>query len=154
MKRYLLCVTLLVTSMFAAEVEIISKRFLADEKAQKVEFLGDVVITKESDILKANKVVVDFDIKNEPIKYTATGNVDVFMIMNEKKYKATGNNLTYEPNDSKYTLCGNAFMHEIDTDKKVYGEKIEVNQLIGNYRVDSNDSTPVKFVFQVEENNN
>jgi lipopolysaccharide transport periplasmic protein lptA len=42
-------------------------------------------------------------------------------------------------------------LHEIETDKKVYGEKIMVNQNSGTYNVNSGKKEPVKFIFQVED---
>ena len=48
-------------------------------------------------------------------------------------------------------------MREIDTDKKVFGELIEVNQNSGTYSVKGDEKAakgekkPVKFIFQVED---
>ena len=151
MKKYIIAIIALVSFLLSAEVEITSNTFSADEKAQKAEFIGNVIITKEKNILKADKVLVEFNEKNEPIKYTATGNVDADLIMNGKRYKGKGKNFIYEPSRSAYTLWGDAYIHEIDTDKKIFGEKIDVNQLTGSYKVDGKDNTPVKFIFKVED---
>ncbi|MDR0467352.1 MAG: lipopolysaccharide transport periplasmic protein LptA [Campylobacteraceae bacterium] len=151
MKKYITYIAILASCLFAAEVEITSNKFFADEKAQKAEFTGNVVIVKQKDILKADKVVIDFNSKNEPVKYTAIGNVDADLIMNEKRYKAKGKNFTYEPNKSTYSLWGNAFIHELDTDKKIYGEKIDIDQTTGIYRVNGRGNTPVKVIFKIEE---
>jgi len=151
MKKSITYMIWLASFLFAAEVEITSNKFFADEKAQRAEFTGNVVIVKQKDILKADKVLVDFNNKNEPIKYTAIGNVNADLTINEKRYKAKGTNFIYDPNKSIYSLWGDAFIHELDSDKKIYGEKIDVDQLTGTYRVDGKGNTPVKVIFKVEE---
>lgn len=151
MRKYILLIAILASISSSSEVEITSKKFFADERAQKAEFVGNVVVTKESDVFKADRVLVDFNSKNEPIKYTAIGNIDANITINEKRYKGRGKNFVYEPEKSLYILTGDAFIHEIETDKKVYGEKIEVDQITGRYKVDSNDSAPVRFIFKTEE---
>ena len=59
--------------------------------------------------------------------------------------------LTHEPKNQTYILKGNAFLHEIDSDKKIFGDEIIVEQLKGIYNVKSKDKEPVKFIFQVED---
>lgn len=141
----------LVGSLYAANVEVVANKFFADEQKQISVFSGDVVVTKESDKLVANKVTINFDKKRQPLKYTAEGDAKVNLLINEKKYFASANTMIYYPTKDEYELIGNAFLHEILTDKKVYGDKIFVNQLTGRYEVDSKGKKPVKFIFQVED---
>ena len=101
--------------------------------------------------LKADKVVVYFDKKRQPIKYVATGNARAKIFIKDKHYDGKGNTLTYEPAKQIYTVSGNGYLHEVETDKNVYGEKIVVNQKDGTYSVNSDEKKPVKFIFQVEE---
>jgi lipopolysaccharide export system protein LptA len=42
-------------------------------------------------------------------------------------------------------------LHEVDSDKKIFGDEIIVDQLKGVYSVKSKDKKPVKFIFQVED---
>jgi lipopolysaccharide export system protein LptA len=135
----------------AANVEIVAKKFFADEKKQISIFTGDVVITKEQDKLVANSVTIHFDANKQPLKYIATGDAKADMFINEKKYFASSDKMIYNPIKNEYELIGNAFLHEIITDKKVYGDKIFVNQINGRYEVDSSGDKPVKFIFQVED---
>lgn len=135
----------------AANVEIVADKFFADELKQVSEFTGNVIITKESDKLVADKVVINFDNKRQPLKYTATGNAKINMIMNDKKYFAKAEKMIYDPVKNQYTLLNKAFLHELITDKKVYGDRIWVDQISGRYEVDSDGKKPVKFIFKVEE---
>lgn len=149
--KFFIFILFVVSSVYAANVEIVANKFYADEQKQLSVFSGDVVITKEKDKLVANEVTINFDAKKQPTKYTAIGNAKVDMIINEKKYFASANTMIYYPTKDSYELIGNAFLHEIITDKKVYGDKIFVNQMTGRYEVDSQGDKPVKFIFQVED---
>ncbi len=148
-----LLITIFLTCMIAnaANVEIVAKKFFADEVKQISVFTGDVVVTKEKDRLVAQSVTINFDAKRQPLKYTATGDAKADMIVNDKKYFASSDKMIYDPIKNEYELIGNAFLHEIITDKKVYGDKIFVNQTTGRYEVDSSGNKPVKFIFKVED---
>ena len=149
--KALLLVVGLVGILSAQTVEIVADKFFADEIKQVTEFIGDVVITKGKDKLVAKKVVITFDKQKQPLKYTATGNVAIDMVMNDKVYFAKAQTVIYDPIKSEYTLIKDAFLQERVTNKKVYGDKIFVNQATGRYEVESDGKKPVKFIFKVEE---
>ena len=106
---------------------------------------------KEGDKITAKKITIDFDDKKQPIRYVATGDAKANLTMNQKKYYGEAEKMTYEPNKSLYTLEKKAFLHELDTDKKVYGDFIRVDQISGHYEVDGKGTGPVKFIFKVED---
>lgn len=149
--KKLIILALSATVSFAANVEVVAEKFFADENKQISVFTGNVIVTKETDKLVADKVVITFDAKRQPLKYTATGNAKIDMIMNEKEYFASAQTMIYEPGKDEYTLIEDAFLHEKTSDKKVYGDRIWVNQISGKYEVDSDGEKPVKFIFKVEE---
>lgn len=149
--KFLISLFFILNIVNAANVEVVADKFFADEKKQISVFSGSVVVTKQSDRLKADEVTINFDAKKQPLKYIAVGNAKVDMIINEKKYFASADKMIYDPIKDQYELIGNAFLHELITDKKVYGDKIFVNQLTGRYEVDSKGSEPVKFIFKVED---
>lgn len=151
MKKIVLLSLGLTSFLLAAQVEIVADKFFADEKKKISVFEGNVKVTKESDKITAKKITVEFDDKKQPIRYIATGDAKANLIMNQKKYYGEAEKMTYEPQKSLYTLEKKAFLHEIDTDRKVYGDFVRVNQASGHYEVDSKNSAPVKFIFKVEE---
>jgi len=140
-----------ITTLWAAEVQITADKFFADETKKMSVFDGNVKVLKESDKLTAKKVTIEFDEKKQPIRYIATGDAKANMVMKEKKYYAEAEKMTYEPSKSLYILEKKAFLHDIETDKKVYGEYIKVNQVNGHYEVDGKGGAPVKFIFKVED---
>lgn len=151
MKKSVLWCFVLGGMLYAAQVEIIADKFFADEKKKISIFEGNVKVTKESDKITANKITVEFDDNKQPTRYIATGNAKANLIMNQKKYYGEAEKMTYEPNKSLYILEKKAFLHELDTDKKVYGDFVRFNQLSGHYEVDGKGSAPVKFIFKVED---
>lgn len=140
-----------IVPLCAEQVEVTADKFFADEKKKTSIFEGNVKIIKQNDKLVAQKVLIEFDDKKQPLRYIATGDAKVNMIMNEKKYYGEAEKMTYEPNKSMYILEKKAFLHELDSDKKVYGDYIKADQISGQYEVDGKGKAPVKFIFKVEE---
>ena len=148
----LLLVILSLMSFLSAEVvEVVADKFYADEVKQITEFTGNVVVTKGKDKLVAKKVVITFDKQKQPLKYTATGDATIDMVMKDKVYFGKAQTMIYDPIKNQYTLIKDAFLHEKVTNKKVYGDKIFINQTSGRYEVQSDGKKPVKFIFKVEE---
>lgn len=150
--RYILTIFFLVSLAFCEKVEVNADNFSANEIKGIGEFLGNVVITKGKDVLKSDKLVINFDNKKKPTKYEASGNASITVFMDGKHYFGQGNSLIYDPIKSIYTIQGNAFLEEKTTHKKVYGKKIVVNQKNGKYEVSSDKNKPVKFIFQINDN--
>lgn len=149
--KILLTILSLVGFLSAEMVEITADKFFADEKKQITEFTGSVVIIKGKDRLEADKIVVNFDSNRQPLKYTATGNASIDMIMEDKIYFGRANVMIYDPINNKYTLIKNAFLHEKVSNRKIYGDKIFVNQETGRYEVESDGKKPVKLIFKTED---
>ncbi|MDD3342950.1 MAG: LptA/OstA family protein [Sulfurospirillaceae bacterium] len=152
MKKLSFIVLCIVSSLlYAANVEVTADKFFADETKRISVFDGNVKVLKESDKLTAHKVTIDFDAKKQPIRYVATGDAKVNITMNQKRYYGEAEKMTYEPATSVYILEKKAFLHDLETDKKVYGDFIRVEQLNGHYVVDGKNGNPVKFIFKVED---
>ncbi|ASM35685.1 OstA family protein [Campylobacter sputorum subsp. bubulus] len=138
--------------LFAEQVEVTADNFFADEKNFYSDLKGNVVVKKgDYDTLWADSVRITFNEKKEPIKYFAKGNAKFKVLVNEKHYDGNADELTYIPQKQLYIMDGKAYLHEEETDKKVYGNIIEVNQINGTYEVKSKDKKPVRMIFQVED---
>ncbi|MDR2636154.1 MAG: lipopolysaccharide transport periplasmic protein LptA [Campylobacteraceae bacterium] len=148
--RAIIILLILSACVFAAEVKITADRFHADEKALRSRFSGNVIITKGEDILTADVITIDFNEKQEPLRYEAQGSISVNVAMNGKRYHASGNTLTYDVTLNKYTLEGDAFLEDITTNRKVYGNLIMIDQNNSVYVVDGS-AEPVKFIFQIDD---
>ncbi|AGZ82023.1 LPS ABC transporter substrate-binding protein LptA [Campylobacter fetus] len=152
LRKVVLILCFFTIGLNAEQVEVTADNFFADEKSLTSDLKGNVIIKKGSyDTLTSNSVKIYFDAKRQPIKYVATGNAKFKAVLNKKNYNGSGDILIYEPLKKTYTLSGDAYLHEEQTDKKVYGDEIVVNQGNGTYKVSSKDKKPVKLIFQVED---
>lgn len=149
--RYLI-IMILANILFAAQVEVVADNFFADEKKQISKFSGNVKIIKEKDELKAKELIIKFDKKRQPTLYEANGNVYIKMYINEKTYIVKGEFVSFDPIKQKYLVKKNAYLEEMQTEKKVFGEEIIVNQTNGTYEVKSGKK-PVKLIFDIKDTN-
>lgn len=152
---FLFCVGLL----FAQNEELIidAKNFEADDKKGISTFTGSVKVKMGEDKLNAQKVDIFFVTNNgskTPVKYEATENVDFEIKSKDKFYVGKGDKVIYSPQKEEYTIIGNAFVHEKNDDRKIYGDTIYVNQLTGEAKVNGNDNKPVRFIVNMERGNN
>jgi lipopolysaccharide export system protein LptA len=142
---------LLVITLFAKDkIEIVSDYFEADENALMSKFVDNVHVKRAKDRLNADTLTIYFDSEKKPIKMIATGNADAELYTDKSHYKGYADTIIYKPNEKQYRFEGNAHLHDITSDKNVYGDIIVTDQLGGTYNVHSGKSEPVKFLFTVE----
>ena len=152
-------VAFILASLFAnasEKVEVTADNFFADEVKQISILTGNVTIKKgDYDTLKSDKLTITFDKNKQPTKYTATGNANFKILLNSKHYDGKGGVLTYTPTNETYTLENSAYLHESESKKEVFGDKIVVNREKGTYEVKSGsgaEKKPIRLIFQVEDN--
>lgn len=156
--KYLAGLLLCSSLLFSAQSEqlvVDAKNFEANDKKGISVFTGNVKIKMNKDKLSAQKVEIYFVSKKGttskiPSKYIATGNVDFVIITDAKHYEGKGNKIIYSPIKQQYTVIGNGFLHEKRDNRKIYGEKIYVDQLTGEAKVSGSDNKPVRFIINVE----
>ncbi|MBQ9292451.1 MAG: lipopolysaccharide transport periplasmic protein LptA [Campylobacter sp.] len=138
------------------KVEVTADEFFADEVKQISILTGNVTIKKgDYDTLKSDKLTITFDKNRQPTKYTATGNANFKILLNGKHYDGKGGVLTYTPTNETYTLENSAYLHESESKKEVFGDKIVVNREKGTYEVKSGsgaEKKPIRLIFQVKDN--
>lgn len=143
--------------VFAQTQQLIvdAKNFEADDKKGISTFTGNVKIKMDKDKLNAQKVQIFLVNKKGsttkiPSKYIATGKVDFEIVTDLKHYVGKGDKIIYSPIKQEYTVIGNGFLQEKNDDKKIYGDKIYVNQLTGEAKVSGSDKKPVRFIINIE----
>jgi lipopolysaccharide export system protein LptA len=143
--------------VFAQTQQLIvdAQNFEADDKKGISTFTGNVKIKMDKDKLNAQKVQIFLVNKKGsttkiPSKYIATGKVDFEIVTDLKHYVGKGDKIIYSPIKQEYTVIGNGFLQEKNDDKKIYGDKIYVNQLTGEAKVSGSDKKPVRFIINIE----
>ncbi|QKJ23426.1 lipopolysaccharide transport periplasmic protein LptA [Poseidonibacter lekithochrous] len=150
----LVCSTLLFAQ--TQKLVIDAEQFEASDNKGISSFTGNVKIKMGKDKLNANKVDIYFvsqkgtNVKT-PSKYIATGNVDFELVTKLKHYIGKGNKIIYSPSKQEYTVIGNGFLQEKNDNRKIYGDKIYVNQLTGEARVSGSEDKPVRFIINIQQ---
>ena len=150
--------TLVFANANTEKLIIDAKNFETDDKKGISIFTGNVKLKMAKDRLNANKLEVYMKPKSqgqnlEPLKYIATGNVSFTIFSNGKHYKGKGNKVIYDPKKLEYTVLGKGYLNEVTEDRKLYGEKIFINQETGNAKVSGTDNKPVRFILNIESGN-
>lgn len=140
---------------FGAEVEITAKRFDGDDKSGVSKFSGNVKATKENDVITSDVMFVYFDAARKPTKFEAVGNANFFTTQGPgKTYKGKAKTITYFPNQKEYLLVGDAYVEYIEEKRKVYGDRIFINDVTKKATVVGEEGgRPAKFIFYVEDKN-
>lgn len=146
------------TLMFAQTQKLVidAEKFEASDNKGISSFTGNVKIKMGKDKLNANKVDIYFvnqkgsNVKT-PSKYVATGNVDFELVSNKKHYIGKGDKIIYSPSKQVYTVLGNGFLQEKNDDRKIYGDKIYVNQKTGEAKVSGSEDKPVRFIINIQQ---
>ncbi len=142
---------LIAFNLYAQKITITADNFEADETKNISILSGHVHIQKGEDDIKADKLIIDFDAKQKPYRYTLTGNV-IFDISTQKQhYSGTSKKIIYNPKSKLYTASGNVHIIDKIGHKTLQGEKIIINRITGKSIITGKKSHPVKFTFTVEE---
>ncbi len=150
--KKILFLTLIPFLLFASEqVEVNADQFEADENKRVSHFKGSVHIKKGKDEIKADHVKINFDLKNKPLKYEATGNVIFDITTDSQHFEGTSNKIIYDPSKSTYEAKGKVFIKETTKDQQLKGERIIINRISGQTKISGTKNRPVKFIFTVEE---
>ena len=138
-------------NVFASKIEVSALNFYADENLGESILSGDVKIKKDKDILTSEKLIIYTNKNRKPIKYKATQNPQFSIYLKDKLYKGSGDVFVYDVVKDVYEIQGNAFIYEITTNKKLYGEKIIVDRKKNTYQVQSDNKKPTRFTFELED---
>ncbi|RXJ89090.1 organic solvent tolerance protein OstA [Arcobacter sp. CECT 8983] len=147
--------TLVFANANTEKLIIDAKNFETDDSKGISIFTGNVKLKMAKDRLNSNKLEVFMKPKSqgknlEPLKYIATGDVSFTIFSNGKHYKGKGNKVIYDPIKQEYTVLGKGYLNEVTEDRKLYGEKIFINQETGNAKVSGTDNKPVRFILNID----
>ena len=153
MKKILVLLSLLTSFVLAEQVKIIADSFDGNEKKGLTVFSGNVKITKENDELNASKVTVYTDKDRTPYKYEAEGDVSFYIDLkdNNMTYKGDAQKVIYSPLKKEYKFFTNVHLYQLGTNRKVFGNEVQLNAKDGNAKAIGKDKTPVIMIFNVKE---
>ena len=149
--KFLTLLLIFTLTLFAQEIKITAQKFEADEKKMISIFSGGVHLQKGSDEINASTLNITFDKNNKPILYEANGNLSFKISTKNQLFVGNANYMIYEPKTNKYKIIGNAFIHEIKGDRKLYGEEISIDRQSGKSQILGTLKKPVKIIFTTNE---
>jgi len=142
--------------LFTKEIEVTSKQFEGDQSKGISIFSGDVVVKRAKDYIKADKVIVTTDKKKKPTKleFFGSNNHQIDFTINYENnisYKGKTDKIEYYPITREYILTGNVSVEGIVEKRKIYGEKIVLEQVNKKAKIFGTDNRPARFIFEVNE---
>lgn len=153
--RFLLIIFFLYSLIYAKtdELHVTSKLFRLYRKEFKAVFIGDVVATRNKSIVKADKITIFLNRKNQPIKYIGKGHVFFHGIdkIRNSVYEGHGNEVIYNIIAKTYTFKGNAVIKDLTYNRKLVGDVIHYNENSAIMRVNGYKKKYVKMMFDLNK---
>ncbi len=160
-KFLILCLSLFLGVLSLARetyLDIDADFFEAKEKKHKLYFKGNVKLRKNKDKLNSKELLINTRAsksnpkKQVPKDYVATGDVK-FTIYTTKdsEIKGSGDKVYYYPDDQKYIIVGNGYLEDVKEGKKIYANKIYLDEKTGYTKIDGEKNKPAKFRIKLDE---
>ena len=96
-------------------------------------------------------MIIYTDKNRKPMRYEAVQNANFKIVLKGKTYKGSGDKFIYNVAKDIYEIDGNAFINELESNQKLYGDRIIVDKRNNVYRVESKDKKPARFIFDLEQ---
>lgn len=143
---FLACVSV----TWATQIEVKALNFYADENKGESILSGNVEVTRDDDVLNSEKLIIYMDKNRKPIRYEAMQNARFKIILKGKTYKGSGDKFIYNVAKDTYEIEGHAYINELGSNQKLFGDKIIVDRKANIYQVQSKDQKPARFVFDLK----
>ncbi|RQD68997.1 organic solvent tolerance protein OstA [Campylobacter hepaticus] len=144
---FLACVSV----VLGGQIEVKALNFYSDENKGESILSGNVEVIRGDDILNSEKLIIYTDKNRKPIRYEAMQNARFKIILKDKIYKGSGDKFIYNVVQDVYEINGNAYINELSSNQKLYGDKIVIDRKANIYRVESKDQKPARFVFELKD---
>ncbi len=151
--KYIFMIAVLLNSfVLGQELKVIADTFDTDQAKGISIFKGHVNIIKYKDELNATKVTIYTDVKNQPTKFIAIGDVS-FKIFTKvgAKYRGSAGKVVYFPKISEYHFYKNVYLKQINEKKEIQGDEVILNAVTGKARAKGLKEEPVIMIFNIAD---
>ncbi|TKX31976.1 LptA/OstA family protein [Campylobacter estrildidarum] len=138
----------------ATKIEVKALNFYSDENKGESILTGNVEVKRGDDILNAEKLIIYTDKNRKPVRYEAMQNASFKISLKGKIYQGKGDKFIYNVTNDVYEINGNAYISELKSNQKLYGDRIIVDKKKNIYQVQSKDKKPARFVFDLKQDDN
>ncbi|EIP3022251.1 LptA/OstA family protein [Campylobacter jejuni] len=149
--RQIILLLACVSVTWATQIEVKALNFYSDENKGESILSGNVEVIRGDDILNSEKLIIYTDKNRKPIRYEAMQNARFKIVLKGKTYKGSGDKFIYNVNKDTYEINGHAYINELGSNQKLFGDKIIVDRKANIYRVESKDQKPARFVFDLKD---
>ena len=152
MKKKLILTVLLTLNLYSQELKIKANSFSSDEKTGVSIFKGNVHITKENDVLNAQKVIIYTDKNHEPIKFVATGDASFkIQTVDGSLYEGNAQKVLYIPAKKIYNFYKDVHLRQINEKKEIIGEEVILKLIEGKAYAKGAEKEPVIMIFKLPD---
>ena len=149
-RKIILCL-FCVSLSFANQIQVEALNFYFDENTGRSLLSGNVVVTYGKDVLTSGELVIFNNKDKKPVKYEASKHPKFKITLKDKVYEGSGDKFIYDVAKDTYEISGNAYISEIQSNKKLYGDRIIVDRKMNIYHVKSKDKKPARFIFDLDK---
>lgn len=149
--RQIILLLACVSVTWATQIEVKALNFYSDENKGESILSGNVEVIRGDDILNSEKLIIYTDKNRKPIRYEAMQNARFKIVLKGKTYKGSGDKSIYNVIKDTYEINGHAYINELGSNQKLFGDKIIVDRKANIYRVESKDQKPARFVFDLKD---
>ncbi|EIJ0061298.1 LptA/OstA family protein [Campylobacter jejuni] len=149
--RQIILLLACVSVTWATQIEVKALNFYSDENKGESILSGNVEVIRGDDILNSEKLIIYTDKNRKPIRYEAMQNARFKIVLKGKTYKGSGDKFIYNVIKDTYEINGRAYINELGSNQKLFGDKIIVDRKANIYRVESKDQKPARFVFDLKD---
>ncbi|EOH3077194.1 LptA/OstA family protein [Campylobacter jejuni] len=149
--RQIILLLACVSVTWATQIEVKALNFYSDENKGESILSGNVEVIRGDDILNSEKLIIYTDKNRKPIRYEAMQNASFKIVLKGKTYKGSGDKFIYNVTKDTYEINGHAYINELGSNQKLFGDKIIVDRKANIYRVESKDQKPARFVFDLKD---
>ncbi|NHG70646.1 organic solvent tolerance protein OstA [Campylobacter jejuni] len=149
--RQIILLLACVSVTWATQIEVKALNFYSDENKGESILSGNVEVIRGDDILNSEKLIIYTDKNRKPIRYEAMQNARFKIVLKGKTYKGSGDKFIYNAIKDTYEINGHAYINELGSNQKLFGDKIIVDRKANIYRVESKDQKPARFVFDLKD---
>ncbi|MBU0632402.1 lipopolysaccharide transport periplasmic protein LptA [bacterium] len=140
--------------LFGNELKVTADSFDGDEKKGIAIFKGDVKIKRGVDELNASKVTIYTDVKHDPTKMIAEGDVSFFVTTeNNSTYVGKAQKTIYLPKIKEYRFYTNVHLRQLNEKKQIDGDKVILNTINGKAVAQGAKKEPVIMIFNIKDKN-
>lgn len=153
MVRTIIGVLFFALSSYCVELlEISAEKIYTNQLKGETRITGNVEIIREQDRLNADEVLIKTDQNRKPLKYTANGNVNFrVMLQDGKLMKGRAKKVIYNALKDEYLLQGKAYVQEEGKPNAIRGDEIVLNRTAGSASVVGTQRKPAKITFSLDK---